>query len=110
AVPREGGPWLFGGFGEGNSQACVLGFSGAVYDAAHHGYFHFFHASVAFFPDAHLLAQVGLDLLGHLLEESAGGATAAGAGGDLRSEAANAKRLQNLLRYADFFGAVAAGC
>ena len=59
-------------------------------------------------PRRHLLAQVGLNLLRHLLEEGAGGAAAAGAGRDLRREAANAHRLQNLLRDPDFFGAVAA--
>src|SRR6266852_2186212 len=64
---------------------------------------------VAFFPDGHLLAQVSLDLLGHFLEEGAGGAAASGAGGDLRGEAANAQRLQNLLRYPHFFCAISAG-
>ncbi len=60
-------------------------------------------------PDGHLLAQVGLDLVGHLLEEGAGGAAAAGAGGHLRREAADAQRLQNLLGDDDLFGAVAIG-
>ncbi len=55
----------------------------------------------------HLLAQVALDLLGHLLKEGAGGAAAAGTRGDLRGEAANAHRLQNLLRDRDLFGAIA---
>ena len=48
-------------------------------------------------------------MLGHFLEEGAGGAAASGAGRDLRGEAADSERLQNLLGYADFFGAVAAG-
>ena len=45
------------------------------------------------FPLRHLLAQVGLDLVGHVLEEGAGGAAAAGAGGDLRREAADARAI-----------------
>src|SRR4029077_18378230 len=109
AVHVDRGLRFFGGSRERNSEACVLGFSGTVYDAAHHSYFHFFDARVAFFPDRHLLAQVGLDLLGHFLKEGAGGAAAAGAGRDLRGEAANAERLQNLLRDTDLFGAVASG-
>src|SRR5580704_9896249 len=108
-VHVDGGLRFFGGSRERNSEACVLGFSGTVYYAAHHSYFHFFDARVAFFPDGHLLAQVGLDLLGHFLKEGAGGAAAAGAGRDLRGEAANAQRLENLLRYTDFFGTVTAG-
>src|ERR1700722_11693970 len=72
---------FFEGTGQRNSEARVLGFSGAVDDAAHDRDFHFLNAGVGFFPD--------LNLLGHLLKESTGGAAASGAGGDLRSEAAN---------------------
>ena len=61
----------------------------------------------SFLPDRHLFAQIGLDLVRHVLEEGAGGAAATGAGGDLRSEAAEFERLQNLLADDDFFGAVA---
>ncbi len=78
-----------------------------VDDATHHRNLHLFHAGVARLPDRHLLAQVALDLLGHLLKEGAGGAAAAGTRRDLRSEAANAHRLQNLLRDQDLFGAIA---
>ena len=48
-------------------------------------------------------------LLGELLEIGAGGAAAAGAAGDLRHEAADGERLQDLLGAADFLTAVAAG-
>src|ERR1019366_9194671 len=60
-------------------------------------------------PHWHLLAHVALDLLGHLLEEGAGGAPATGACRDLRGEAADADGLQNLLRDCDLFSAVAIG-
>ena len=98
---------LFERAGQRDADVGVLRFAGAVDHAAHHRDLHLFDADVVAFPCRHLLAQVGLNLLGHFLEEGAGGAAAAGAGGDLRGEAANAERLQNLLRDADFFGAVA---
>ena len=50
-----------------------------------------------------------MNLLRHFLEESAGGATASRTRGHLGGEAADAEGLQNLLSYADFFGAIAAG-
>src|SRR5688572_21879232 len=67
------------------------------------------HARVARAPVRHPLADVALDLLGHLLEERAGRAAAARAGGDLRREAADLERLEDLLRDAHLFRAVAAG-
>ena len=66
-------------------------FSGPVDNAAHHGNFHLFDAGVTLLPCWHLFAQVGLDLLGHFLEEGARSASAAGAGRYLRSEAADAQ-------------------
>src|SRR5580692_5513809 len=71
----------------------VLRFAGAVDHTAHDSQLHFFHANVAAFPGGHLLAQVGLNLLSHFLEEGAGGASAARACGDLRRETANAHGL-----------------
>jgi hypothetical protein len=56
-----------------------------------------------------LIAQVGLNLLGHFLEEGAGGTAASGARRHLRGEAADPKRLQNLLSNPNFFGAIASG-
>src|SRR5258708_29295671 len=106
-VHVNGGLRFFGRSRQRNAEAWVLRFAGAIDDAAHYGDFHFFYAGVAFLPDGHLLTQIGLDLLRHLLEERARSTAAAGAGGDLRGEAANAERLQNLLRHADFFGAIA---
>ena len=57
----------------------------------------------------HLLADVGLDVLGHLLEERRRRAPAAGARRHLRREAAEAQRLEDLLRDLHLLGAVAAG-
>ncbi len=62
--------------GERDTQVSVLRFAGPVNDASHDRDFHFFNAGMAFFPRRHLLAQVGLDLLGHFLEEGAGGPSA----------------------------------
>src|SRR5439155_10578086 len=95
--------------GERDAQAGVLGFAGTVDHASHHCNFHFFDAVVAALPYRHLLAQIGLNLLRHLLEESAGGASAAGTGSDLRRKAADSQGLKNLLRYPNFFAAVAVG-
>src|SRR5262249_13608668 len=68
-----------------------------------------FDARVGTLPFRHLVAQVGLDLVGHLLEERAGGTAATGAGGHLRSKAADTEGLENLLGDHDLFGAVAVG-
>ena len=87
----------------------MLGFSGAVDDAAHDGQLEFFDAGVLLFPLGHGLDEVVLDALGELLKVGGGGAPAAGAARYLGHEAANGERLQNLLGAADFFGAVAAG-
>ena len=84
----------------------MFGFARAVYDASHNGDFHFFNADVFFLPQRHLLTQIVLDIVGHFLEERAGGASTAGACGYLRAEAANFKRLQNLLGYENLFGAI----
>src|SRR3984957_5937402 len=94
--------------GQGDADVGVFRFARAVDHTAHDGQLHLFHAHVAALPHGHLLAQVSLDLLRHLLEEGAGGASAAGAGGNLRREAANAHGLENLLRHANFFRAIAA--
>ena len=48
-------------------------------------------------PDRHLLLEVALDLLGHLLEERGGRPAAARTGRDLRQERAQAHRLEDLL-------------
>ena len=87
----------------------MLGFAGAVDDAAHDGELEFFDTGIKLAPFGHRRAQVALDLLGELLEIRARRAAATGTTRDLRHEAADRERLQNLLRGLDFFGAVAVG-
>src|SRR5690606_13147195 len=64
---------------------------------------------VLFAPRRHARTNVVADVLGHLLEERACRATAAGAAGDLRRKAPELERLQDLLRDEHLFGAIAAG-
>src|SRR5882672_3359803 len=90
-----------------NPDIRVLGFARPVDDAAHHRQLHLFDTDIAVLPGWHLIAQIGLNLLRHLLEKYAGGAPTTRAGRNLRHEAANAERLQNLLPAENFLGAVA---
>src|SRR5579871_167993 len=87
----------------------MFGFAGPIDHATHHSNFKLFDTWILVFPDRHAGTEIALNLFSHLLEESAGRASASGAGGDLRSEAANPKRLQNLLADKNFFSAVAVG-
>src|SRR5690606_19541923 len=66
-------------------------------------------ARVPLTPLGHPLADVAADVFGHALEERARRATAARTARHLRREAAQLHRLEDLLRNADFFRAVAAG-
>src|SRR5207249_5126059 len=84
-------------------------FAGTVYHAAHHRHPERRHTRGVVPPPGHLLLQVGLDLLGHLLEEGRRRAAAAGARRNLGREAAQAERLEDLLRDLYLLGAVAAG-
>src|SRR5580704_13468250 len=90
----------------------MLRFAGTVHYAAHDRDFHLFDAGVVSFPYRHLVTQVGLNLLGHFLEERAGRAAATGTRRHLGREAADAERLQNLLSHTHFFSAISAwgGC
>ena len=54
-------------------------------------------ARVRLAPDRHLVLEVALDLLGHLLEERRGRPAAAGAGRHLGQERAQPERLEDLL-------------
>ena len=109
AVGVDRGFGFFEGAGERDADVGVFGLSGAVDDAAHDGDAQFFDAAMTVFPDGHLLADVALNLFGHLLKKGAGSAAASGAGGDLRGEASDVERLQDLLRHQDFLRAVAVG-
>ncbi len=86
-----------------------LRFARAVDHAAHDGDAHLLHAGVAGAPLRHLRAQVGLDLVGELLEVGAGRPAASRAGRHQRRERAQAHRLQDLLRDHDFARPIAAG-
>src|SRR5438270_8298740 len=87
----------------------MLGFAGPVDHATHHSNFQLFNPRILAFPDRHAGPEIRLDLLRHFLEESAGGASATRACGDLRSEAANPQGLQNLLAHKNFFRAITVG-
>src|SRR5262249_45888935 len=93
--------------GQRDAQVGMLRFARAVDHAAHDGDFHLFHTGVAALPQRHLFAKVGLDLLCHFLEERAGGTPAPRTCRYLRGETADTERLQDLLRDAYFFRAVA---
>src|ERR1035441_2870889 len=109
AVDVDGSLRLFKGAGQTDSKVGVLGFARPVDHAAHDGQLEFFDAGVPLAPLGHGYAQVALNLLGQLLEVSARRASATGTTGDLRHEAADSERLQNLLRGQHFLRAVAAG-
>src|SRR4051812_22846810 len=85
----------------------MFGFARAVDYAAHYRNFHFFHADVTALPRWHRLTKIRLNLLRHFLEEGAGSTSATGARRHLRSKAADSHGLKNLLRYANFLGAIA---
>src|SRR5690606_12725352 len=87
----------------------VLRLARAVHDAAHHRDLHLLDAGVRLAPHGHLVAQVVLDVFGHLLEERRRRAPAAGTRGHLRRERAQLQRLQDLLRDEHLFRAIAAG-
>src|SRR5690348_3946991 len=90
--------WFFKCSRKGYADVRVFRFPGAIYHTPHHCHLHRLHPRMAGLPLRHLLPEIGLNLIGHLLEEAAGGAATAGTGRDLRSEAADAQSLQNLLR------------
>jgi len=109
SVHVDRGLGLLGCAGQRDPDIGMFGFTGPVHHAAHHRHRHGFDARIIRLPLGHLVPQVGLDLVRHLLEEGAGGAPATRAGGHLRGEAADTERLQDLLRDRHLFGAVAVG-
>src|SRR5437868_9904306 len=76
----------------------MLRLAGAVHNATHYRELHLFHSWILLLPRRHAGAQIALDLLGHFLEKSGSCSSAARTGRNLRSEAADAERLQDLLR------------
>src|SRR5207247_271130 len=69
----------------------VLALAGAVDDAAHDRDLQLFHARVLRLPHRHLLAEVGLDLLGHLLEDARGSAPDVGSSRDAADSRSGAR-------------------
>ena len=81
--------------------------AGTVYDAAHDGNAHRLDAAIVLLPLRHPRVDVRLDLLGHQLKERRRCAPAARACRDLRFEAAQTQRLQDLSRHSHLFGPLA---
>src|SRR5215471_19643507 len=94
AVHEDGRLGLLEGAGQGDADVRVLALARAVDDAPHHRDVELLHAGILRLPHRHLLAEIGLDLLGHFLEERGGGAPAARARRHLRDEVAKAHGLE----------------
>src|SRR6266581_859145 len=108
AVHEHGRLGLLEGAGKRDADVGVLALAGAVDHADHHRHLELFHARVLPFPHRHLVAEVGLDLLGHLLEERGGRAPAAWTRRHLREEASQPHGLEDLLGDQDLFRAITA--
>ena len=87
----------------------MLGFAGAVDDAAHDGDVEGFDAGILRLPARHFLADEILDRARQFLERGRGGAAAARTGRNQRHEGAEAHGVQQFLRDLNFQRAVAAG-
>src|SRR5215472_4741645 len=108
AVYEYGRLGLLEGAGQGDADVRVLALARTVDDASHHRDVQLLDACVLRLPHRHLLPEIGLDLLCHLLEERGGRAPAAGARRDLRDEVAKAHGLEDLLGDLHLFGPIAA--
>src|SRR6266852_7983966 len=108
AVHEDGRLGLLEGAGERDADIGVLALAGAVDHAAHHRHLELFHARVLGLPHRHLVAEISLDLLRHLLEEGRRRASATGAGRHLREEAPQSHGLEDLLGDQDLFRAITA--
>src|ERR1700712_3974491 len=86
AVDEHRAAGLFAGARQGDADAGGLRLAGTVDHAAHDRQRHLLDALVRRLPRRHHLADVVLNPLGELLKRAAGGAAAAGAGGDARRE------------------------
>src|SRR5438046_172494 len=85
----------------------MLRLTRAIHDTSHYGNLKLFDTMVALLPSRHLLSQISLNLVGHILEKRIGGAPAARASCHLGHEAANSQRLEDLLGNSHLFGAIA---
>jgi hypothetical protein len=95
--------------GKRDADVGMLGFTGAVDDAAHDGDLKAFDTWILVTPERHVASQIILNGARQLLEHGGGGAAAAGAGGDHRHKLPEAHHLQQFLGDNDFAGAVASG-
>src|SRR6185312_8275036 len=107
AVDEDRRGRLLAGAGERDADVGVLGFAGAVDDAAHYRDVEPLDARIARLPFRHGVADEVLDAGGELLESGRGGAAAARTGGDQRHEGAQPHGLEEFLRHLDFESAVA---
>src|SRR5882672_9669647 len=98
-----------GAAGERDADIGVLGFAGAVDDAAHDRDVERLDAGIARLPVGHFVADEILNAARQFLERGRGGAAAAGACRDQRYESAKTHGLQQFLRDLYFQRAVAAG-
>src|SRR5690242_9127819 len=85
----------------------MLRLARTVHHTSHDRHLELLDSRIALPPLRHLLTDVALDVLGHVLEERRCRASASWARRDLRREAAEPERLENLLSDEHFFGAVA---
>src|SRR5215470_2569931 len=108
AVYEYGRLGLLEGAGQGDADVRVLALARTVDDASHYRDVQLLDACVLRLPYRHLLTEIALDLLRHLLEERGGRAPAAGARRDLRDEVAKAHGLEDLLGDLHLFGPIAA--
>src|SRR5450432_326383 len=97
------------GAGQGDADVGMLGFAGAVDDAAHDRNVERFDAGIARLPARHFNPDEILDRARQFLEGGRGGSAAAGACRDQRHEGAKTHGLQQFLRDLHFQRAIAAG-
>src|SRR5439155_20280653 len=102
-------PGLFGGSGQRNPDVGVLRLARTVDDAPHHSDPQLLRTGIARLPGTAPLAQVALNLLRHFLKERRRRAATSRTCRDLRREAPQSERLEDLLGNLHLLGAITAG-
>src|SRR5690625_2872074 len=87
----------------------MLAFTWPINNTPHNSDLHIFYTRILITPDGHLFTQVGLDLLGKLLKNSATSTPATWARHNHRCKCTQPHRLQNFLGDLYFFGALTTG-
>src|SRR5262245_17415116 len=82
AIDVHGAARRFAGARQAYANVCSFRFAWTIHDAAHDGEGHVFYAFVLRLPYGYVVADVALNGFGQFLKRGAGGAPAAGAGGD----------------------------